>query len=70
MLLSAYELIADLSELRWCSRSSPIRREVLEFDLFPAQIIGYFCYRQDEIDGRIVLVEMDEILQQCKRLVL
>jgi hypothetical protein len=68
--LSVYELVADLGELRRCSRSSPIRREVLELDLFTAQIIGYFCYSQDKVDGRIVFVEMDEVLQQRKGLVL
>ena len=57
------EFIADRGELRRYRRSSPIRRQEANFDEFPGQIIGHFRYSQDEIEGRIVLIEVDKILQ-------
>ena len=37
-----YEFIADPGELRRRCGSSPIRRQMADFDLFAAQIVGHF----------------------------
>lgn len=63
-----HEDIAELRESwRRCS-FTPICRQTAGSNLLPAQILREFRYRQDQIRGRIVLVEVDKILQHGQRL--
>jgi len=70
VLPSLCEFVANLGELRRCCGISPIRRELIGLNPLPAQIIVHFGDCQDKIGGSVILVEMNEVFQQGKRLVL
>lgn len=70
VLSSFRKFIADPGELRRCCGIAPIRWELADLKLFSVQIVRNFRDSQDQVGGRVVLVEMDEILQHRKRLML
>lgn len=70
MLLPLRKLIAKAHEF-WSRRGvEPVSRKRARFDPFRAHVIGNFSDSQYKVLGRVVLIEVTEILQHRQRLML
>jgi hypothetical protein len=67
---SLSELVSDSGKCGRGCRAAPIRGQPTDFDAFQAYVVRHLGQGQHEIGGRVVLVEMNEVFQQGKRLVL
>jgi hypothetical protein len=64
------ELIANPGKLRRSGGSAPVWGKIGDFQAMPADIVGNFRRGEDEIERKLILIEMNEILQHGERLVL
>ena len=65
MLASLGEFITESGKLNWRGGIAPISRQIADSKLLSVQIVRDLRNHQHQISRRIVLVEMDEILQHC-----
>jgi hypothetical protein len=70
MFLPFCELITKAHKRRRSGGIEPVSRKRADFDPVRAHVIGNFRDSQDKVVGRVVLIDMDEILQHGQRLML
>lgn len=70
ILSTLRKFVAKTGKFGWCSRSAPVGRQTLMFDIPDWQTFRYVGNSQNQIIWRIVFVEVNEIFQHCQRLVL
>jgi hypothetical protein len=70
MLCSLREFVAETGKFGRCCRVAPSSRETRGFDGLASQIVRDFGNGQNKIVRRVVLLEVDEVLQHGEGLML